>query len=533
MSTTTMIITSPQKTFHVDHYPFGRYKINDSEILNILIESLTCSHQQEQIVLEKNYNQIPGLLGLSTINHHHVNDHNQHEENSKIITFWNCWYNQEDETNPSSPILHPFSQLLTTDSHPMNSNNNINNNNIEHCEIISNLLFICIMHGGYFSGGIFDFESGKCLVHKTFSNYVSRKKQGGRQLSHDIQTGHKAKSAGSEIRRNQEKQFQEKLHTLFTQHWRRYFVEGFPVTSSLSENMQSNKKNQQELPRSELNTTTIASNVTFQKVFASMVYCPGSLNRDMIENLLWNELGAKNIPIRNVPFQVPKPNFMNLLTTFEKLCSVHICSRKEELLLKNDEWMNHGDLNSISLLRNLSENSSTDEEEQVSSHDEEEDNTSDAKIRKEQRLTEEYLRNYPSPLSPLSSSNEDHAENFIQSPKSPLSPLLQFFGFTDKHSSTTTSTTRPVHRSNKNNIGLNSTLNQGQPILYSTMKKNHSKKKSKKGIDLKTIEQYRNETEMRQQSLLIWGGIFALAAATMAIYIWNFAESSSNNDDYY
>ncbi|KAG2379645.1 hypothetical protein C9374_006762 [Naegleria lovaniensis] len=535
-------MSSSTAASNIDDYPFGRYKINDETILNALIENTMATNSTTNhhpiCVLEKNYNQIPGLIGVHLPNHSNERDH---EENSKVMTFWNCWYNiDENSREMNEECIQSKDQHIL---HPFSSSNQVNdmtdNNQTSNSEIFSNLLFICIMHGGHFSGGIFDFESGKCLVHKTFSNYVSRKKQGGRQLSHDIQTGHRAKSAGSEIRRNQEKQFQEKLHTLLTQQWASYFVEEVPT---LSKSVITNNHD------SSLKLASTHHSKSVQKVFASMVYCPGTINRDMIEHLLWNELGVKHIPIRNIPFQVPKPNFMNLCATFEKLCSIHICSKKQ--VPQIDDLMEFTQNHS---LRAFSENSSSTDEDDLSSDDdndssmsEEQDNTRPpiCEKSKQQRLTEEYLRNYPSPLSPQSPqqlvfANDDHGDDTVQSPKSPLSPLFQFFGF-ETHSSRVVNST---HRSTNNKY--QHSLNDGQPLLYSNMKKssnkNHSSKTSSNSNNSRTIHSKKgrkqlveiSETEMRQQSLFIWGGIFVLAAATMAIYIWKFAPESSSMDDYY
>ncbi|EFC37651.1 predicted protein [Naegleria gruberi] len=373
----------------------GKYKINQEEIVALF--------QQEPLKkIEKNLNQIPGLFGLEI-------------DDDKYLTFWNAWFNQEEYK-----FMLPQSK--------------------------SDLIFVCIMHGGHFSGAIFDPSLGKAIVHKTFSNYVSRKKQGGRQLQHDIQTGHKAKSAGSEIRRNQEVKFQEKLTELLTETWKKYFDgEGQ------------------------------------QKVYCSFVYCPGNINRDMIEQLLWNEMDLKSLPIRNIPFQVPKPNFMNLISCYDKLCTVHITSKDRISELTNDD---------STLLSNL----------EISDEESSED---DLEKTKEQLLNDEYLKNYPSPLSPQSATFSSP----VHSPRSPLSPILQALGFNIEPS-------QPLPKKNQIPPKMTNAMTIGQPLLSNKRKKNKKQEEWKPPANDSLIN----------QSLAIWGVILAVAAATLTIYIWKFAD---------
>ncbi|KAL0490060.1 hypothetical protein AKO1_009406, partial [Acrasis kona] len=69
-------------------------------------------------------------------------------------------------------------------------------------------LIIILNHGGYFATTLFD-ARGKQIHHKTFHKYVSRKKQGKRQVTQD--KSKKAKSMGSQIRRQQEDDFKEEV----------------------------------------------------------------------------------------------------------------------------------------------------------------------------------------------------------------------------------------------------------------------------------------------------------------------------------
>jgi hypothetical protein len=74
--------------------------------------------------------------------------------------------------------------------------------------IAKNGTFIILNHGGYYATSQFDIK-GKEVRHKTFHKYVSRKKQGGRQITQD--KAKKANSIGSQIRRKQEEHFKEEL----------------------------------------------------------------------------------------------------------------------------------------------------------------------------------------------------------------------------------------------------------------------------------------------------------------------------------
>jgi hypothetical protein len=79
--------------------------------------------------------------------------------------------------------------------------------------------FITLNHGGYYATSQFDMR-GKEIRHKTFHKYVTRKKQGGRQITQD--KAKKAKSMGSQIRRTQEEHFKEELQEHLVE-WQEYF----------------------------------------------------------------------------------------------------------------------------------------------------------------------------------------------------------------------------------------------------------------------------------------------------------------------
>ena len=81
---------------------------------------------------------------------------------------------------------------------------------------------VLLCHGGYFAGGVF--RNHKCVVHKTFRRYVTRKKQGGRQESHDKTGGGGGKSAGKQLRRYNEVKHREEVQELL-ESWNEYMTE--------------------------------------------------------------------------------------------------------------------------------------------------------------------------------------------------------------------------------------------------------------------------------------------------------------------
>jgi len=71
---------------------------------------------------------------------------------------------------------------------------------------------VLISSGGAFAGGVFRGE--ECLVHKAMQRYTVRRKQGGLQSSKDNQGGNAPKSAGSTLRRYNQRRFGEDLQEL-------------------------------------------------------------------------------------------------------------------------------------------------------------------------------------------------------------------------------------------------------------------------------------------------------------------------------
>eukprot|EP01132_Coremiostelium_polycephalum_P005541 gene5541-6900_t len=81
---------------------------------------------------------------------------------------------------------------------------------------------VLICSGGRFAGAIYTI-GGKCLDHKTYHRYTTRKKQGGSQSSKDSQSGVR-KSAGASMRRYNEKRLREEVAELLGG-WRQHFKE--------------------------------------------------------------------------------------------------------------------------------------------------------------------------------------------------------------------------------------------------------------------------------------------------------------------
>ena len=80
-------------------------------------------------------------------------------------------------------------------------------------DMMKGCVVVMMSVGGAFAGGIF--MDGDCVVHTTFSRYITRKKQGGRQSS---QEGRHI-SVGSQIRKAQEIKYKEALAILLAT-WR-------------------------------------------------------------------------------------------------------------------------------------------------------------------------------------------------------------------------------------------------------------------------------------------------------------------------
>eukprot|EP00667_Euglena_gracilis_P007885 EG_transcript_7960 len=77
---------------------------------------------------------------------------------------------------------------------------------------------LLLSHGGYFAAAVY--LNGKPLVHKTFHRYICRRKQGGRQSTHD-KGGGSMSTVGSQLRRHHEAKWKEKICETLTE-WAPY-----------------------------------------------------------------------------------------------------------------------------------------------------------------------------------------------------------------------------------------------------------------------------------------------------------------------
>lgn len=82
----------------------------------------------------------------------------------------------------------------------------------------TNIIFLC--HGGDFAACVF--KEGAPTIHKTFSKYITRKKQGKRQSNKDKESH--PKSAGAFLRRRNEDIFNEQVQT-FVKDWKAHIEE--------------------------------------------------------------------------------------------------------------------------------------------------------------------------------------------------------------------------------------------------------------------------------------------------------------------
>ncbi|KAL9646011.1 hypothetical protein ABK040_000451 [Willaertia magna] len=314
---------------------FGRYKLYQplsEEIIKILKESVKQQEINQNNKIIKNFNQIPGLCAIPlTINQQkEIKNENKEEENEYNLfyfTFWSCW-------------LSINNTGIDTDIDSLTSDNILNDlltfikdckDNQEEEDKNNKLQLIIVMHGGGFSGAIYKIVKDKntkkntlqIITHKTFSFYVTRKKQGKRQLTKD-NLKIKIKSIGSEIRRNQEKEFQLKLKDLILNKWNNYFKE-------------------------------------IETIYLS---CPGMINREMIENI-FKELNLNFTKIKTIPFVVRKPNYKNVLESLDKIMTIHVMDKN---YLNNDYF----NLLNDSELTSSSSGSEGDDEEEERIEEEEE-----------------------------------------------------------------------------------------------------------------------------------------------------------------
>jgi hypothetical protein len=85
-------------------------------------------------------------------------------------------------------------------------------------------VIVLLVRSGRFAGAVF--QQGKVLQHTSFKFYTTRAKSGKAQSTHDNQSSGSTKSVGSQIRRGQEKKFNEEIVGLISEKWKEYFCQG-------------------------------------------------------------------------------------------------------------------------------------------------------------------------------------------------------------------------------------------------------------------------------------------------------------------
>lgn len=149
----------------------------------------------------------------------------------------------------------------------------LNQDSLDHLVNLKNILIV-LFHGGDFCACFFDKK--QLVVSKSFHKYIIRKKQGKKQSTND-KGGH-AQSAGSQIRRENEKNLMEDVKE-WRDSWEKYFKQ------------------------SEL----------------ILVQIPDIKNR----KLVLGELEHDN-RVQNIPFTLPKANMDNSKLAFEKITKIKL-----------------------------------------------------------------------------------------------------------------------------------------------------------------------------------------------------------------
>jgi hypothetical protein len=145
--------------------------------------------------------------------------------------------------------------------------------NFHELKLLKKTIMILLIHGGDFAGCVF--QNGKPILHKTFSKYITRKKQGKKQSNQDKES--RTKSAGSHIRRNNEEKFNEKVKLILNE-WEKHIS---------------------------------ASSLIF-------IHIPGA-NKDLLKETPLDPTLENSKKLRSLPFQTGTPNHTQTVDAFEKL----------------------------------------------------------------------------------------------------------------------------------------------------------------------------------------------------------------------
>ncbi|KAJ3125744.1 hypothetical protein HK098_008266 [Nowakowskiella sp. JEL0407] len=162
---------------------------------------------------------------------------------------------------------------------------------------------LILVSSGNFAGAVFDCATKKAVVHKTFHRYTTRRKQGGAQSTSDQANG-KAKSAGSDIRRYNERALLLEIHSLITL-WTPY------ITSSSHIFMHTPGANRK-----------IFDDTILSKKKPQTSPTPTAANSS---NSNIDQSTSTFSKIRSFPFTTGKPTFSELEKCFKKLYMGTIC----------------------------------------------------------------------------------------------------------------------------------------------------------------------------------------------------------------
>lgn len=141
---------------------------------------------------------------------------------------------------------------------------------------------ILLLSSGKFIVGIFDNTSGKCIDHVSLKAYVARAKQGGSQMIRDRQSHKVASSAGSQIRRENERKWLDSIGDAL----RNYSCKGYLDAASL---------------------------IFYQ---CSVYY----------QSYLFPLISSDKSKLRSIPFTTFKPNIYELERCYRQLATISVVS---------------------------------------------------------------------------------------------------------------------------------------------------------------------------------------------------------------
>ncbi|EPZ35195.1 Zinc finger, C2H2 domain-containing protein [Rozella allomycis CSF55] len=144
---------------------------------------------------------------------------------------------------------------------------------------------IILLQGGYFASAIYSVPGCKVIAHKSLHKYTTRKKQGGSQASYD-KGGKKPKSAGANLRRQNEKHLEEQDILKLLGDWKVMISECYQIYFS----------------------------------------APG-----INANILFKFFQKNDSRITKIPFEIEKPNFQQVQMCFNELKSLFVLTELDRI----------------------------------------------------------------------------------------------------------------------------------------------------------------------------------------------------------